>query len=250
MSPMLRRDRFPVVDFGHPPHSSAAEARVLVTVSPAIHRALDEAALASEAGVELSQSPAHRVALGFVVQSVAFVLVLGAARPRVNAILRLELLRETVHVHRFHVAPDGVLHLDSVSRVLESDPLHAVLVLPNNEGSRGGNGARRGVRVDGRSGRRALMKTRRARHARHARRRGRRGTHSGALPLKLTRRHLRPRTACERGGYRVGRVLRERLSGLLRHEAGVDGSRLRRGGVLSVRRLLRHRVRRIPVHRL
>jgi len=112
---MLRRYCFPVVDFGHPPHSSAAETRVLVAVSPAVHRALDEAALASETWIELSQSPTHRVALGFVVQSVAFVLVLGATCPRVNAIFRLELLRKAVYVYRFYVASNGVFHLDAVS---------------------------------------------------------------------------------------------------------------------------------------
>lgn len=132
MCPMLCGNRFSVVNLRHPPHSSAAESRVLVAVSPAVHGALDEAAFATEARVELSQRPSDRVALGFVVQPVSLVLVLGAARPRVHAVFRFEVGREAIHVDRFHVASDRVLHLDAVSRVLERDPLHSVLVLPHH----------------------------------------------------------------------------------------------------------------------
>jgi hypothetical protein len=46
----------------------------------------------------LCQCPSDCVALGFVVQAVAFVLVFGAASARVHAVLGLEVLRKLVDV--------------------------------------------------------------------------------------------------------------------------------------------------------
>jgi hypothetical protein len=119
----------------------------LVAVAPAVHGALDEAALSAEARVELCKCPSHGVALSLVVEAVALVLVLVAARAGVDAVLRLELLGKLVDVDGLDIAADGVFHLDAVSRVLECDPLDAVLVLSDDQRSCCGNWAWRSVGV-------------------------------------------------------------------------------------------------------
>lgn len=53
MACMLCRNLFPVIDLRHPPHSSAAEARILVTVPPTINCSLNKTTLAPQAGVQL-----------------------------------------------------------------------------------------------------------------------------------------------------------------------------------------------------
>lgn len=81
-------------------------------------------------------------------QAVALVLVFGAARAGVDAVLRLEVLWQLVDVDRLDIAADGVLHLDAVTRVLESDPLHTVLVLPDDQWCGSGDGTRSSIGVD------------------------------------------------------------------------------------------------------
>jgi hypothetical protein len=108
----------------------------------------------------LSKCPANGVALGFVVETIALVLVFGAAGAWVNAVLGLEVLGKFVNVDRLHVAANRVLHLDPVTGVLESDPLNAVLVLSNNQWGGGRNGARCGVGVNVWSSWRARMHVR------------------------------------------------------------------------------------------
>jgi hypothetical protein len=66
------------------------------------------------------------------VQTVSLVLVFGAARARVHAIFSLEVLGQLVDVDRLDIAADRVLHLDTIARVLERDPLHSILVLSND----------------------------------------------------------------------------------------------------------------------
>lgn len=87
------------VHLGHAANSSASESRILVAVAPAIHSTLNQASLASQRHVELRQSPSNSVAFSFVNQPVSAVLVLGAARPRVDAVLLLEFWGELLDVH-------------------------------------------------------------------------------------------------------------------------------------------------------
>lgn len=140
MSTVLRLHRLPVVDFGHPPDPPAPQSRVLVAVPPAVDGSLDESSLASQARIQLRQCPSNGVALGLVVQAVTFVRVLGAAGTWIYAVLRLEVLGKILNVDRFNVAADGVLHLHAITRVLESNPLDAVRVLPDHQRSRRWNG--------------------------------------------------------------------------------------------------------------
>lgn len=42
---------FAIVDFGHPPYSSTTQSWILVAISPAIHRSLDQPSLSSQARV-------------------------------------------------------------------------------------------------------------------------------------------------------------------------------------------------------
>jgi hypothetical protein len=136
------RHRLPAINLSHAAHPPTAQPRILITIAPAVDSALDETALASQGRVELGQGPANGIALSLVDEPVAAVLVLAAACAWVDAILGLEVLVEGVDVDGFHVAADGVFHLDAVSRVLKGDPLHAVAVLANDERGRGGDGAR------------------------------------------------------------------------------------------------------------
>jgi hypothetical protein len=139
----------PTANLCHPPYSSASQARILVTVTPAIHRALNQPPLPSQTWVELSQRPSHSIAFCLVVQPVTLVLIFGTARPWVHAILRLEFRCKCVCVHRLNVATDGVLHLHSVSRVFERNPLHAILVLSNDKRCRGRYWPRSSIGIDG-----------------------------------------------------------------------------------------------------
>jgi len=99
----------PVADLGHSPNPPTPETRILVAVAPAVHGALDEAALSAKARVELCKCPSHGVALSLVVKAVALVLVLVAARAGVDAVLCLELLSELVDVDGLNIAADRVL---------------------------------------------------------------------------------------------------------------------------------------------
>lgn len=141
----------------HSAYASTPQSRVLVTVAPAVDRALDETALSAQAWIQLCQRPADCVALGLVVQTVAFVLVLGTAGAWVHAILSLEILRQLVHVDRLDVAADRIFHLHTVARVFECDPLYTALVLPNDQWGSCWDGTRCSVRVHVRTSRWARM---------------------------------------------------------------------------------------------
>lgn len=138
------------------PDATTPKARVLVAVSPAVDSALNETALAPQAGVQLCQCPSNSVAFSLVVQTVALVRVLRAARAGVNAVLSLEVRRKLIDVDRLHVASNSVLHLDTVAGVLKSNPLNTVLVLSNNERSCSRNRTRCSIWVDTRT-RRSLV---------------------------------------------------------------------------------------------
>jgi len=138
----------PTVDLCHPSHTSASQARILVAVTPTVYCSLNETSLSPQAWIEVSQSPAYRVALRLVVQSIPLVLILGTTSARIHAILRFELLRKCICIHGLYIAPNRVLHLDAISRILESDPLHTVLVLSDNERCRCRYWARRCVWID------------------------------------------------------------------------------------------------------
>jgi hypothetical protein len=144
---MCRCNRLSVSHLRHSPHSTTAQPRILVAVAPAVDGALDEAALSSQARIQLCEGPTHGVALGLVVQAVALVLVFGTACSGVDAVLCLELRRKILQVYRFDVAAYRVLHFDPVARVLKSNPLHAVLVLLDDERCGCGNRARRSIGV-------------------------------------------------------------------------------------------------------
>lgn len=127
------RNRLAIVHLRHTPHASASQTRVLVAVAPAVDCPLDEASLATQARVQLRERPAHSVALRLVLQSVATVLILGTACAGVHAVFRLEIALELIRVHRLHIAPNGVLHLDAVARIFKCDPLNAIVVLPDHQ---------------------------------------------------------------------------------------------------------------------
>lgn len=113
----------------------------MVAIPPAIDGSLDEPTLASQLGVQFSQRPANGIAFGLVDQPVSPVLVFAAACSWVDAVLGLEFLAQVVHVDGLDVAADRVFHLDSISGVLEGDPLYSVTILPHDERCGRGDGA-------------------------------------------------------------------------------------------------------------
>ena len=192
---LCSRNVLAVVQLGVSSDSSTSQFGVLIAVPPAIDRTLDQASFAAEAWIELGQGPSHGVALRFIVQAVASILVLATAGARVHAVFRLELGIEIVGVDRLDVAADRVLHLDSVSRVLKGNPLDAVVVLPDHQRCRGRNGARSSVGIGRSAARSACLHVRR--HvAVDARGRSRGGILDGAS-------HLRGRWSLQR---RLGKL--------------------------------------------
>lgn len=141
----------------HPPDATTPQARILVAVSPAVDGTLDKPALAPQAGVQLCQRPADGVALRLVVKTVALVRILCAACARVDAVFGLEVWGKLIDVDRLHIASDSVLHLDAIARVLKSNPLNTVLVLPDNKRRCRRNGSGRSVGVDARTCRWTLV---------------------------------------------------------------------------------------------
>jgi len=186
---LSRIHSFPAGNLRHPSHTSTSKSRVLVAIPPAVYSPLDKTTLASQARIQLSQCPTYRVAFSFVVKSVAFILIFGAAGSWVHAILRLEILWESIGVYRLNITANGILHLDTISRVLECNPLHTILVLPNDERCRRWNGTRRSVWINAWPSLLALV------HARSWRSLWcpGLGTHLCWLPLKLSLLHLRAR---------------------------------------------------------
>lgn len=126
-------DVLSVVHLRHPPHTSTSQPWILIAVSPTIHSSLDQASLLTKWWVQLCQGPSDCIAFRLILQPVAPIVLLRTAGPRINTVLGLEILGELIRVHRLHVAAYGVLHLDSITRILERDPLDAILVLPNHE---------------------------------------------------------------------------------------------------------------------
>jgi hypothetical protein len=139
---------FPTGDLCHPPHSSTPQSRILVAIPPTVYCSLNETTLASQTWIQLSQRPTHSIAFSLIVQPIALVLILWAACSWIHAILSLEVLRKRVGIYRFNITADSILHLDTVSGVLECDPLHTILVLSHNEWSRRGNRTRGGIGID------------------------------------------------------------------------------------------------------
>jgi len=120
------------VHLGHATDPATPQPRIRVAVPPAVYGPLDKTPLASERHIEMRQGPSDPVAVCLVEQTVSTVVILVAASARVDAVLLLEFRRQFFSVHRLDVAPNGVLHLDSVPRVLERDPLHTVSVLSDD----------------------------------------------------------------------------------------------------------------------
>lgn len=141
-------DGLAVVHLGHAADPPGTQPRILVAIPPAVDCSLDKTSLAAQGRVELGQGPADSVALRLVLETVAPVLVFGAARARVHAVLCLELGRQLIGVNGFDITADRVLHLDAIPGVLECYPLHAIAILANHEGSCGGNRARSSVGVN------------------------------------------------------------------------------------------------------
>lgn len=132
---------------GHAAHAPAAQSGILVAVPPTVDCSLNQTSLAAQGRVQLCKRPSDSVALRLILQPVSPILILGAACPRVNTVLSLELGRELIRVDRLHIASDRVLHLDTVPGIFERDPLNAVSILTNHEGSCGGNRPWSSIRV-------------------------------------------------------------------------------------------------------
>ena len=128
---------FSSVDFGHATNASTSEFRILVAVAPAVDGTLDETAFAAQTRIEFRESPADGVAFGFVKQPVPPVLIFAAARSRVDTVFVLEFRAQGLDINRFHIASDGVFHLDAVTRIFERNPLYTVVILSNYKRSRG-----------------------------------------------------------------------------------------------------------------
>jgi hypothetical protein len=96
---MSRRNGLSIVNLGHSPDTSASQTRILVAVSPTVHRSLNQSSLAAKARVQLSQSPAHRVALSLVNKTVASILIFATASSWIDTILRFEFGIELVYIH-------------------------------------------------------------------------------------------------------------------------------------------------------
>ena len=120
----------------------------MIAVAPAVDGSLNQATLAAQTRVQLRKCPANGVALGFVMQSVALVLVLVAASTGVNAVLRFEILSKFIDVDRLNITADGILHLHPVAAVLKGDPLHAILILPYYQRRSCRNGTRGSIGID------------------------------------------------------------------------------------------------------
>lgn len=225
------RHMLSVMNFGHSPHPPASQPLILVTIPPTVYRPLDQAPLSLQARVQLRQRPSDGVALGFVDQPIAAVLILTAAGSRIDAVLRPKLGRQLLHVDRFHIAPDRVFHFHSIARVFKRDPLHTVVVLVNHQRRRRRNRSWRGGRTRSTPTGRAGMQ----RCAVALRTGGRIVTGTDRTrgrslqrcwierSLHHRRFHFRSRAVCHPGGWRLlGRrlwlMLHGRLSLLMRHQ--------------------------------
>ena len=119
------------------PYSPAPQTGVRVAVSPAVHGSLDQAALLPQRLIELRQGPADPVTLCFVREAVARIILLFTKSARIDAIGVLELFAQSVGVNSLDIASDPILHLDTISRILERDDLHPVICLLHHHRRRG-----------------------------------------------------------------------------------------------------------------
>lgn len=136
-----------IVDLSHSAHAPAPQSWILIAVSPGINGSLNKTPLTPEARVQFSQGPTDSVALSLVHQAIASVLILAAASTWIDAVLRFKFRAQCLHIDRFHVAPDGILHLYAIAGIFESNPLDAIVVLSDNQWSRCWNWTRRSIWV-------------------------------------------------------------------------------------------------------
>ena len=141
---------FAIVDLGHPSDTSTPQSRVLVAVAPTVHSSLNQPSLSTQARVQLCKSPSNSIAFGLVYQSIPPVLVFAAASSGVDTVLGLELWAQSINIDRFHIASDGVFHLNAVARILKRDPLHTIVILSHNKWCSCRNWTWSRVRVDSR----------------------------------------------------------------------------------------------------
>jgi len=132
-----RLNRLTIADFGHSPHSSTPQSRVLVAVSPTIDCTLNESSFSAQTRIEFGQRPPHRVTFGLVDQTISSVLFLVAACAWIHAVLGLEFRAQGLNIDGFNITSDCVFHLDAVAGVLERDPLHTIIVLSYHQWSSG-----------------------------------------------------------------------------------------------------------------
>lgn len=90
---------FPVADLRHSSNSSASQLGVLVTVSPAVDCSLNEASFVTQVWVQLCECPSYGIAFAFIMQAVAFVLILAYTGARVNTVGCLEVLAKLLNVY-------------------------------------------------------------------------------------------------------------------------------------------------------
>lgn len=62
-------------------------------------------------------------------QPIALVGIFADAGSRIDTVVGFEVLGELININRLNVTTNGVLHLDAITRILKSDPLHTVVVL-------------------------------------------------------------------------------------------------------------------------
>ena len=99
----------------HPPHTPATQFRVGIAVPPAIDRSLYETTFPAQARIQLGQRPSHRVTFRLIDDPIASVILFRPTGPWIHTILVLEGGIQILHIHRFDIAADCILHLDSVS---------------------------------------------------------------------------------------------------------------------------------------
>lgn len=76
-----------VTQFGLSPDSSAPKSWILVAVPPTIHCTLNETPFPTKTRIQLCKSPSYLVAVGLVVQTVAFVLIPWHTCSRIDTII-------------------------------------------------------------------------------------------------------------------------------------------------------------------
>lgn len=62
-------------------------------------------------------------------QPIALVGIFADAGFRIDTVVGFEVLGELININRLDVTTNGVLHLDAITRILKSNPLHTIVVL-------------------------------------------------------------------------------------------------------------------------